>query len=64
VELAVEVLAPFPVNQVGLLLDPPNFIDPPLYPKRDEELRRVVRELGERVHLVHLKDMKLNPSGC
>jgi len=63
VELAKEVLAPFPVRQVGLLLDPPNFITPALYPKRDEELRRLLRELGERVHLVHLKDMKLNAAG-
>ena len=63
VELAKEVLAPFPADRLGLLLDPPNFITPTLYPKRDDELRRLVRELGERIHLVHLKDMKLNPSG-
>jgi sugar phosphate isomerase/epimerase len=63
VELAKEALAPFPASQVGLLLDPPNFITPALYPKRDEEMRRLFRELGDRVHLVHLKDMKLNPSG-
>lgn len=63
VELAVEILAPFPANRVGLLLDPPNFITPALYPSRDAELRRVVHELGGRIHLVHLKDLKLNPSG-
>ena len=63
VELAVEVLAPFPADRVGLLLDPPNFISPALYPKREEELRRLFRELGKRIHLAHLKDMKLNPSG-
>ncbi|MGA2498600.1 MAG: sugar phosphate isomerase/epimerase [Tepidisphaeraceae bacterium] len=63
VELAKEILAPFPADRVGLLLDPPNFITPALYPKRDEEMRRVFRELGERIHLVHFKDMKLNAAG-
>ncbi len=63
VELAKQVLAPFPVRRVGLLLDPPNFITPALYPKRDEEMRRLFHDLGDRVHLVHLKDMKLNASG-
>ncbi|MFI5378324.1 MAG: sugar phosphate isomerase/epimerase family protein [Tepidisphaerales bacterium] len=63
VELAKEVLAPFPADRVGLLLDPPNFITPALYPKREEEMRRLFRELGERIHLVHLKDMKLNTAG-
>ncbi len=63
VELGSEVLAPFPASQVGLLLDPPNFITPALYPKRDEEMRRLFRELGDRIHLVHLKDMKLGAAG-
>lgn len=63
VEFAKAVLAPFPAKQVGLLLDPPNFITPALYPKRDEEMRRLFAELGERIHLAHLKDMKLNTSG-
>lgn len=63
VELAKEVLAPFPAQRVGLLLDPPNFITPALYAKRDEELRRLFRELGGRLHLAHFKDLKLNPSG-
>ena len=62
-ELAREVLAPFPANRVGLLLDPPNFITPALYQKREEEVRRLFRELGERIHLAHFKDMKLNPAG-
>jgi sugar phosphate isomerase/epimerase len=62
VERAREVLAPFPIQQVGLVLDPPNFITPALYPKRDEEMRRLFRELGDRVHLVHLKDLRLNPA--
>jgi sugar phosphate isomerase/epimerase len=63
VERAKAVLDPFPANRVGLLLDPPNFISPALYPKREEEMRRAFRELGERIHLVHLKDMKLNATG-
>ncbi|MGO8930086.1 MAG: sugar phosphate isomerase/epimerase family protein [Limisphaerales bacterium] len=63
VELAKEVLAPFPAPQVGLLLDPPNFITPALYPKREEELRRLFRELGGHIHLAHFKDLKLNPAG-
>ena len=63
VDLAKQVLAPFPSAQVGLLLDPPNFITPALYPKREEEMRRLFRELGERVHLAHLKDMKLSANG-
>ncbi|MGA2035264.1 MAG: sugar phosphate isomerase/epimerase [Thermoguttaceae bacterium] len=62
-ELAKEVLAPFPADRIGLLLDPPNFISPDLYPKRDDELRRSFRELGDRIQMVHLKDMKLNPTG-
>jgi len=63
VALAKEVLAPFPAERVGLLLDPPNFITAELYPSREAELRRLFGELGGRVHLAHLKDMKLNPSG-
>jgi sugar phosphate isomerase/epimerase len=62
-ELAKEVLAPFSAERIGLLLDPPNFISPDLYPRRDQELRRAFRELGDRIQMVHLKDMKLNPTG-
>jgi len=62
-EMAKQVLAPFPLNRIGLLLDPPNFISPDLYPRREDELRRVFRELGDRIQMVHLKDMKLNPTG-
>jgi len=61
VELAKEVLAPFPASRVGLVLDPPNFISPALYPKREELMRRLFRELGGRVHVVHFKDLKFNP---
>ena len=61
--MAKEVFAPFPADRIGLLLDPPNFISPDLYPRRDEELRRPFRELGDRIQMVHLKDMKLNPTG-
>ncbi|MDD4868930.1 MAG: TIM barrel protein [Kiritimatiellae bacterium] len=62
-ELAREVYAPFPSNRVGLVLDPPNFISPALYPKRKEEMCRLFRELGDRIHLAHFKDMKLNAAG-
>jgi sugar phosphate isomerase/epimerase len=61
--LAKEVLAPFPAHRVGLLLDPPNFITAALYPTREEEMRRLFRELGERIHLAHFKDLKLNSAG-
>lgn len=61
--LAKEVLAPFPAHRVGLLLDPPNFITPALYPTREEEMRRLFRELGKRIHLAHFKDLKLNSAG-
>lgn len=60
VELAKQVFAPFPANRVGFVLDPPNFISPALYPKREEQMRRLFRELGDCVHVVHFKDMKLN----
>jgi sugar phosphate isomerase/epimerase len=63
VELAKEVLAPFPAHRVGLLLDPPNFITTALYAKREEEMRGLFRDLGERIHLAHFKDLKLNPAG-
>ena len=63
VELAKAVLAPFPARQVGLVLDPPNLLSPALYPERDNEMRRLFRELGDRFHLAHFKDMKLNPTG-
>ena len=60
VEMAKKVFAPFPADRIGLLLDPPNFISSELYPTRDDELRRAFRELGDRIQMVHLKDMKLN----
>jgi sugar phosphate isomerase/epimerase len=63
VELAKKILAPFPRDRVGLLLDPPNFISPALYPKREEEMKRLFAELGDRIHLAHFKDMKLGASG-
>lgn len=62
-QLAREVLAPFPVRQVGLVLDPPNLLSPALYPQRADELQRLLEELGDRFLLAHFKDMKLNPSG-
>jgi sugar phosphate isomerase/epimerase len=62
-ERAQEVFAPFPASRVGLVLDPPNLISPALYPQREEEMRRQFRELGDRIHLAHFKDMKLNATG-
>ena len=62
-ELAKEVFAPFSADRIGLLLDPPNFISPDLYPQRERQLRRSFRELGDRIQMVHLKDMKLNSTG-
>jgi len=62
-EMAKKVFAPFSADRIGLLLDPPNFISPDIYARRDEELRRTFQELGNRIQMVHLKDMKLNPSG-
>jgi sugar phosphate isomerase/epimerase len=61
--MAKEVLSPFPAERIGLLLDPPNFISPDLYRKRDDEMRRLFRELGDRIQIVHFKDMKLNRTG-
>ncbi|MBI5818904.1 MAG: sugar phosphate isomerase/epimerase [Verrucomicrobia bacterium] len=61
--LAKEVFAPFPASRVGLVLDPPGFIPLDLYRKRDEEMCRLFRELGDRVHLAHFKDIKLNAAG-
>jgi len=62
-ELAKEVFAPFPADRLGLVLDPPNFISPALYPKREEEMRHLFRGLGDRIHLAHFKDMKLSAAG-
>jgi sugar phosphate isomerase/epimerase len=60
---AEAILKPFPADRVGLLLDPPNFISPELYPKREEEMRRLVSRLGSRVQIVHFKDLKLDATG-
>lgn len=63
VDLAKQIFAPFSAERIGLVLDPPNFISPELYSKREEEMRRSFRELGDRVHLVHFKDLKQHPDG-
>jgi sugar phosphate isomerase/epimerase len=63
VEMAKEVLAPFSADRIGLLLDVPNFISPDLYLNRDDEMRRLFRELGDRIQIVHFKDVKLNATG-
>ena len=62
-ELTREALAPFSADRVGIVLDPPNYITPALYPSRDEQLRRLFRLVGDRIHIVHFKDMKLNANG-
>jgi sugar phosphate isomerase/epimerase len=63
IEAAESLLAPFPAEEVGIVLDPPNFISPAFYPKREEEMRRLFRTLGKRIHLGHFKDLKLNATG-
>lgn len=62
-EMTKEVFAPFSADRIGLLCDPPNFISPDLYLKREDEMRRLFRELGDRIQIVHFKDMKLNRTG-
>lgn len=62
VDTAKNILAPFPADRIGLLLDVPNFISPDLYPKRNEEMLRLFRELSDWIQVVHFKDMKLNPT--
>ena len=63
VERAKAVMAPFSAKQVGMLLDPPNFISPALYSDRKTVMQRLFGELGDRIHLVHFKDMKLSTDG-
>ena len=58
-----KIFAPFPADRIGLLLDPPNFISPDLYPRRDNEFAAPSASLATASRMVHLKDMKLNPTG-
>ena len=44
-------VAPFPAERIGMVPDPPNFISPALYPRREEQMRRLFRELGERIQM-------------
>ncbi|MBM3859352.1 MAG: sugar phosphate isomerase/epimerase [Verrucomicrobia bacterium] len=62
-ELARKVVEPFPVSRVGLVLDPPNFVSPAQYPKREDLMRRLFPEIGDRVQVVHFKDFKLGDKG-
>jgi sugar phosphate isomerase/epimerase len=62
-ELAAAILKPFPTWQVGLVVDPPNFISPELYPRREAEMTRLFSQLGEQIHLAHFKDLKLDATG-
>lgn len=63
IELAEAIFQPFPATQVGLLVDPPNFISPELYSRREAEMTRLFSRLGSRIHLAHFKDLKLDASG-
>lgn len=63
IERAKAVFAPFPAERVGLVLDPPNWLTPAMYAGREEETRRLFRELGDRMHVGHFKDMKMAPDG-
>lgn len=63
IEMAEAIFQPFPAAQVGLLVDPPNFISPELYSRREAEMTRLFSRLGSRIHLAHFKDLKLDASG-
>lgn len=63
IEMAEAIFEPFPADKVGLLVDPPNFISPGLYPRREAEMSRIFSRLGNRIHLAHFKDLKLDATG-
>ncbi len=63
IEMAEAIFKPFPADKVGLLVDPPNFISPELYPRREAEMSRLFNRLGDRIHLAHFKDLKLDATG-
>jgi sugar phosphate isomerase/epimerase len=63
IEMAEAIFEPFPADKVGLLADPPNFISPELYPRREAEMSRLFSRLGNRIHLAHFKDLKLDATG-
>jgi sugar phosphate isomerase/epimerase len=48
---------------VGAVIDPPNLTPVALYPHRDAALRDMMRLLGPRIEVVHLKDFRLKPDG-
>jgi sugar phosphate isomerase/epimerase len=48
---------------VGAVLDPPNLTPIARYKDRDQAMREMVKTLGPRIAVVHLKDFKLRPDG-
>jgi sugar phosphate isomerase/epimerase len=48
---------------VGAVLDPPNLTPVARYGERDEVMKEMVRTLGERVAVAHLKDFRLRADG-
>ncbi len=48
---------------VGAVIDPPNLTPIARYPQRDTALREMMRLLGPRIEVVHLKDFRLKPDG-
>ena len=60
-ELAKESSPPFQWTGSACCWTRPTSFRPTFIP-REDELRRSFRELGDRIQMVHLKDMKLNPT--
>jgi sugar phosphate isomerase/epimerase len=48
---------------VGAVIDPPNLTPVARYPQRDAALKEMMRLLGPRIEVVHLKDFRLKPDG-
>jgi sugar phosphate isomerase/epimerase len=48
---------------VGAVIDPPNLTPVVRYPQRDAALKEMMRLLGPRIEVVHLKDFRLKPDG-
>lgn len=48
---------------VGAVMDPPNLTPAARYPERDAALREMMRLLGARIGVVHLKDFRLKADG-
>jgi len=48
---------------VGAVIDPPNLTPVARYAQRDAALKEMMRLLGPRIEVVHLKDFRLKPDG-